>query len=78
VLPYPIYVFRFELNAHIQVLRKAITIDGEHNNMDTINLFYFIFMITFINGQKNSCKITQIVLLTNWEVFLQKILKGTN
>lgn len=43
VLPYPIYVFGFELNAHIQVLRKAITIDGEHNNMDIVNLLCFSF-----------------------------------
>jgi hypothetical protein len=43
VVPYPIYDLGFELNAHIQMLKKAITIDGEHNNMDIVNLLCFSF-----------------------------------
>jgi hypothetical protein len=33
--------------------------------------------MTLLNEGKMSCKVTQIVFLTNWSYFLQTLLKGS-
>jgi hypothetical protein len=40
-LPYLIYTIGTHLDAHVWVFRKAIKVNGEKNDVDIINLFYF-------------------------------------
>jgi len=78
VLPYPIYVLGFELNANIQVLRKTITIGGAHNNMDNVNLLCFSFHDDIYKWAKKIIQNHSNCAFNKLEGFLQKILKGSN
>jgi DNA polymerase III delta subunit len=75
VLPYPIYVLGFELNAHIQMLRKAITIDGEHNKMDIVNLLCFSFHDDIYKWAKNFKQNHSNCAFDKLEVFFGKNIK---
>ncbi len=55
-LPYPIYITRMDLNAHVQVFRKAIWANGEKTYANIINLFYLPFVMSYPSGEKILCE----------------------
>ncbi len=52
-LPYPVYITGTNLNAHVRVFKKVIQANGEYNNFDIVNFFYFTLKAEISKWEEN-------------------------
>jgi hypothetical protein len=71
-IPYPIYIARTNLNAHVQIFCKAIHANGENNDADIINPFCFTFHDAIYEWEKNPMRAHIVCRFEEHEVAFYK------
>jgi hypothetical protein len=65
-LKYPTYVKDIDLDAHIEMFKKAIKANGKIMEVDIINLIHFTFKDNIFAWEKTLFKTIQIAHLKSW------------
>ncbi len=74
-MPYPIYIVGTDLNAHVKVFKKVIEANGEYNNFDIVNFFYFTLKDGISKWEENFMPSQPSCSFVDFEIinFLQKL-----